>query len=72
MAKGGTRPLVVFIDEVDALRDATLIALLRQLRSGDALRPMGFPQSIALIRMRDVRDYRVAAGGRDRRIHAPS
>jgi hypothetical protein len=54
---------VVFIDEVDALRDQTLIALLRQLRSGYTLRPQGFPQSIALIGMRNVRDYKVAAGG---------
>ena len=65
-AKACPRPLVVFIDEVDALRDETLIALLRQLRSGYALRPLGFPQSIALIGMRDVRDYKVAAGGSDR------
>jgi hypothetical protein len=62
---------VVFIDEVDALRDQTLIALLRQLRSGYTLRPQGFPQSIALIGMRDVRDYKVAAGGSDR-LHSAS
>jgi hypothetical protein len=59
------------MDEVDALRDQTLIALLRQLRSGYALRPQGFPQSIALIGMRDVRDYKVAAGGSDR-LHSAS
>jgi hypothetical protein len=62
---------VVFIDEVDALRDQTLIALLRQLRSGYTLRPQGFPQSIALIGMRDGRDYKVAAGGSDR-LHSAS
>jgi hypothetical protein len=70
-AQACPRPLVVFMDEVDALRDQTLIALLRQLRSGYALRPQGFPQSIALIGMRDVRDYKVAAGGSDR-LHTAS
>jgi type II secretory pathway predicted ATPase ExeA len=28
------RPLVLFLDEIDALQDATLISVLRQLRSG--------------------------------------
>jgi hypothetical protein len=59
-------PLVVFIDEVDALRDQTLISLLRQLRDGYGGRPRGFPSSIGLVGLRDVRDYKVAAGGSDR------
>src|SRR5262249_10636573 len=49
------RPLVVFIDEIDSLQDETLIAVLRQLRSGYPRRPQGFPQSVGLIGMRDVR-----------------
>lgn len=60
------RPLVLFIDEIDALENATLLSLLRQLRAGHALRPKQFPQSIALVGMRDVRDYKVAAGGSDK------
>ena len=60
------RPLVVFIDEIDSLQNQTLITVLRQIRDGFPRRPQGFPQSIALIGMRDVRDYRVAAGGSDR------
>ncbi len=60
------RPLVVFIDEIDALRDDVLIAVLRQLRDGYPNRPQGFPQSLALIGLRDVRDYKVASGGSDR------
>jgi hypothetical protein len=64
-------PLVVFIDEIDALSNATLISVLRQLRSGFPNRPGGFPQSLALVGMRDVRDYKVAAGGSER-LHTAS
>ena len=62
-AQRSPRPLVVFIDEIDALRDETLIYVLRQLRSGYPHRPEGFPQSLALIGVRDVRDYKMASGG---------
>ncbi len=65
-AQSSPRPLVVFIDEIDALQDDTLIAVLRQLRAGYPNRPAGFPQSLALIGLRDVRDYKVAAGGSQR------
>jgi len=57
------RPLVVFLDEIDSLEDETLITVLRQLRAGFPLRPHGFPHSLALIGVRDVRDYKVASGG---------
>lgn len=60
------RPLVVFIDEIDSLQNETLISVLRQLRTGYNWRPTGFPASLALIGMRDVRDYKVAAGGSER------
>ena len=53
------RQVVLFLDEIDALLDQTLISVLRQLRSGYPSRPGGFPQSIALIGLRDVRDYKV-------------
>jgi type II secretory pathway predicted ATPase ExeA len=56
------RPLVILIDEADALQDNVLISLLRQLRDGYNQRPQGFPHSLALIGLRDVRDYRMAAG----------
>jgi hypothetical protein len=65
-AKTASRPLIVFIDEIDAVQDHVLISILRQLRSGYANRPKAFPQSIALIGLRDVRDYKVASGGSDR------
>jgi AAA domain len=52
------RPVVLFLDEIDALRDEALLSVLRQLRSGYTGRPAGFPHSLALIGLRDVRDYR--------------
>lgn len=52
-------PVVLLLDEIDALRDETLLAVLRQLRSGYPARPGRFPQSVALIGLRDVRDYRI-------------
>ena len=60
------RPLVVFLDEIDALSDETLVSVLRQIRSGFPRRPQGFPQSVALVGMRDVRDYKYASGESDR------
>ncbi len=52
------KPVVLFLDEIDALVDDSLISVLRQLRAGYPQRPDGFPQSMALIGMRDVRDYK--------------
>lgn len=60
------RPIVLFIDEIDALQNDALISVLRQLRDGYPRRPEAFPQSLALIGLRDVRDYKVASGGNDR------
>jgi hypothetical protein len=57
------KPLVILIDEIDSLQDEALISVLRQLRSGFPDRPDAFPQSIGLIGLRDVRDYKIAAGG---------
>ena len=54
-----SRPLVVLIDEIDALIGDTLIAVLRQLRAGYADRPARFPQTVILCGVRDVRDYRI-------------
>lgn len=57
-------PLVIFLDEVDALRDEVLISVLRQLRDGHRNRPERFPASLALIGLRDVRDYKVTSSER--------
>ena len=52
------KPLVVLFDEVDVLRDQALTSFLRQLRGGFAMRGIGiFPVSVALVGMRDLRDY---------------
>jgi hypothetical protein len=64
-ARASPRPLVVFLDEIDALRDEVLISVLRQLRSGFRNRPERFPVALALIGLRDVRDYKVTADDRD-------
>ena len=37
----------------------SLLSVLRQLRAGYDLRPEGFPQSVVLCGVRDVRDYRI-------------
>jgi hypothetical protein len=60
------RSLVIFIDEIDSLQNETLLSVLRQLRDGYPTRPKSFPQSVGLIGLRDVRDYKVASGGSDR------
>ena len=53
------KPLVVFFDEVDCLSDDTLVTFLRQLRDGYITRDEApFPASIALVGMRDIRDYK--------------
>jgi hypothetical protein len=57
------RPVVLLLDEIDALQDAALISVLRQLRGIYPNRPHGAPASLALIGLRDVRDYKVASGG---------
>ena len=54
-----SRPLVLLIDEIDALVGDTLISVLRQLRAGYDQRPAAFPQSVILCGIRDVRDYRI-------------
>ena len=52
-------PLVLMIDEIDALVGDSLVSVLRQLRSGYPDRPGNFPQSVMLCGVRDVRDYRI-------------
>lgn len=65
-ARAAPRPLVLFLDEIDTLQDDALISVLRQLRAGYAGRPQAFPWSLALIGLRDVRDYKMAAGSSTR------
>ena len=52
------KPLIVLFDEVDVLEGESLISFLRQLRGGFMERGIGkFPVSIALVGMRDLKDY---------------
>lgn len=53
------KPLVMLFDEVDCLSNGTLIGFLRQLRAGYVNRmQISFPQSVALVGMRNIRDYK--------------
>ncbi|MDR2440236.1 MAG: AAA-like domain-containing protein, partial [Planctomycetaceae bacterium] len=53
------KPLVLFFDEADCLSENTLISFLRQLRSGYNDRSTTpFVHSIALVGMRNIRDYK--------------
>ena len=59
------KPLVLFIDEIDALVGDSLVSILRQVRSGYANRPQAFPNNIVLCGVRDVRDYRIVLSNQD-------
>lgn len=48
------RPLVVFLDKLDVLSELPLLAVVRQLREGHAMRPGGFPAAIGLVGLRDA------------------
>ena len=58
-------PLVLLVDEIDSLMGDTLLSVLRQLRAGYEQRPRGFPQSVVLCGVRDVRDYRIRSSSGD-------
>ena len=61
------RPVVLFLDEIDALVGNTLLSVLDQLHAGYTNRPTNFPHALALIGLRDVRDYGIPRG--DDRTH---
>lgn len=71
-AESDPRPLVLLIDEIDSLSGDSLLAVLQQVRAGYYSRPQHFPQSIVLCGLRDVRDYRIGAGGSPFNIKAES
>jgi len=60
-ARAAPSPLILLIDEIDSLMGDSLVSVLRQLRAGYVRRPAGFPQSLVLCGVRDVRDYRIHA-----------
>lgn len=58
-AQASKKPLVLFFDEFDVLAGDSLVTLLSQFRTGYTDRPEHFPQTICLIGVRDLRDYKV-------------
>jgi len=56
-ARVAPRPLVLLLDEADVVSGQAMVSLLRQLRAGFPKRPTHFPASVALVGMRDLRDY---------------
>ncbi|MBU0763866.1 MAG: ATP-binding protein [Bacteroidetes bacterium] len=66
------KPAVLLIDEIDSLYDDVLVSLLRQLRDGFQSRPKHFPASVALVGLRDVRDYKLKSKYSDRSLGSGS
>ncbi len=59
LAQYSSKPVVLFIDEIDSLIGDTLLSVLRQIRAGFPDRPKLYPHALCLIGLRDVRDYRI-------------
>jgi type II secretory pathway predicted ATPase ExeA len=60
------RPLVLFMDEADGLVGEAMVSFLTQLRAGYLDRAKTpFPQSVALVGRRQVRDYVVSLSDRN-------
>ncbi|MBS0626954.1 MAG: AAA-like domain-containing protein [Verrucomicrobia bacterium] len=53
------KPVIIFFDEFDGLVGDTLVTFLKQFRTGYTNRPKNFPQTLCLIGVRDLRDYKV-------------
>jgi hypothetical protein len=65
-------PLALFFDEIDSLRGPALLSVLSQLRDGFRSRPRDFPAAVVLCGLRDIRDYRIAAGRDPARVSSSS
>ncbi|MBM3198176.1 MAG: hypothetical protein FJZ58_02835 [Chlamydiae bacterium] len=53
------KPIVLFLDEFDVLAGESLVTMLTQFRTGYTDRPEHFPQTICLVGVRDLRDYKI-------------
>lgn len=60
-AQASPEPLVLLLDEVDGLRDQSLLTVLHQLRADYHRRPDRFPRSVALCGLRRVQDYSLSS-----------
>jgi hypothetical protein len=56
-SRSSDRPVVLMLDEVDALVGETLKSVLLQIRSGYVQRPNSFPQTVILCGVKDIQDY---------------
>lgn len=66
------KPVVLLIDEVDAVQGEAMANLLSQLRDGFERRGPGrYPSSIGLIGLRDLRDYLIEVRGRPFHTSSP-
>jgi len=54
-----SKPIVLFVDEIDNFMGDGLVAVLRQLRSGYDMRPNHYPSTIVLCGLRDIKEYRI-------------
>ncbi len=72
LAKHSSKPVVLLIDEIDALIGDTLLSVLRQIRAGFSNAPKLFPHALCLIGLRDVRDYRIWSKVEGRNISTSS
>ncbi|MBI4701124.1 MAG: AAA family ATPase [Deltaproteobacteria bacterium] len=62
LSAAATRPLVVLVDEADGLVGEAMVSFLTQLRDGYIDRSRTpFPHALALIGMRQVRDYAMSS-----------
>jgi len=51
------KPIVILLDEIDALVGDGLISILRQLRANYDTRPKHYPSTVILCGVRDIQDY---------------
>ena len=58
-SESSDKPVVLLIDEIDALVGDTLVSVLRQLRGSYNDRPDRFPAALILCGVRDIKDYRI-------------
>lgn len=53
------KPVIIFIDEIDSVHGEVLISILSQLRTGYTNRGTGYPWSIMLTGVADIKDYKI-------------
>jgi hypothetical protein len=67
------KPLIILFDEADCLSEGTLITFLRQLRNGFVTRGAApFVHSLALVGMRNIRDYKAHIRGNNETLGSAS